>query len=857
VVAQATPLPAADHLRGLVARAWGVEEGLPQEHVPAIAQTADGFIWVGTQEGLARFDGIGFDVLSTRNCPAFHHSRVYALAEDLEGALWAGTAAGLVRIADGETEGFTTAQGLSNNSVQALSVDRDGRLWVGTRAGLDRIEGRLVVPVGAELGLGGVFVTALATDPRSGTVWVGTRGAGLYRVDGGTVAQLTTADGLPDDQVNALALDREGRLWIATFDGLGRLEGGRLETLTEEDGLCSRRCQGLAVDGDGSLWVGTANAGLCRLHNGRFSVFSEEDGLSERSVASILRDREGNLWVGTLGGGLNRLQSYGLTFFGSRDGLSSDMVSAVLEDSAGRIWAGTWEDGLNLLEDGRVRRFHVGDGLPDEAVQSLAEDRRHTIWVGTRNGGMARFDGSSFVPLPLPGRPDVRVIREDRAGTLWIGTYGDGVYLRRGAAALERLTRAQGLCSDFVVTLAEDRTGAMWVGSDGSGVSRLVEGRVIAPPASPELATAYVRAIVEDDAGTLWIGTSGNGLFRWRDGEVTRFTEQDGLWSDKIFAIFARPGELWLTCNRGVFRVRTSALDDFARGRAQAIPCDVFGREPGVGNLECNGGYTPAGWPGRDGRLWFGTVAGLAALDPTRVEPSRNPPLVAIEGLEVDRQSVPLDEEVQVGRGVQRVSVRYVGLHYTAPRSVSYRYRLDGLENDWVEAGTRREVNYTNLPPGRYRFLVEACAGADLCSTEPAALGLVIAAPFWRAWWFLALSILAAAALLYSFGKWRQVLAQRRERERMEVVRQLTVGVLHELRQPLQVIHSRLEILRLRPGELEAGLGDIFIELGRLRGLLGQLEELQLQPFLRTASYARDDTMVDLSREPERDDGGS
>jgi hypothetical protein len=492
----------------------------------------------------------------------------------------------------------------------------------------------------------------------------------------------------------------------------------------------------------------------------------------------------------------------------------------------------------------------MADGLPDDAIQALCEDRVGNLWIGTGSGGIVRYRNRPFEVYSTAeglAHNHVRAILEDSSGTLWVGTYGGGVSLLRDGA-LTSLTRSDGLPSDFVVTLFEDSSGAVWVGTDGSGLARVAGDGIIAYGEDSGVGDALVRTFLEDSDGTLWIGTSGSGLFRFRDGRFTAYTVREGLWSNKIFEIFDPTGtDLWLTSNRGVFRVSKNSLEALDIGQIDAIPCEVFGREPGVGNLECNGGYKPAGWLGSDGRLWFGTVHGLAALDPTRVRLERVAPPVRIERLLVDRKSVPVESRVSLPPGVQSVSFRYVGLDFTSPRAVTYRYKLEGVESVWVEAGARREVNYTHLPPGNYRFLVKACNAQGQCTPVPARLSLSIAAPFWRTPWFMAGATLILGACVYSIGRWRQHLRYRRERERAELVRSLTVGMLHELRQPLQVIQSKLEVMQLKPDMLGALVEEILAQLAKLRAILAELDELQYKPELKTRSYARDDTMVDLS----------
>ena len=836
-------------IRDLVARSWQLEEGLPQNNVPAVVQTSDGYLWVGTQEGLARFDGLRFTVFSARTTPEFRQNRVFALVEDHKGDLWIATAGGLLRHHRGQFTAWTTEQGLSHDMVRALCACGD-KLWIGTLGGLDLIENDKVSSVARELGIEGVFVRALASDPANHSLWIGTDTQGLLHYDGTAIQRYGSADGLPSDQIQSLEVDRQGAVWVATSSGLAVLRDGHLTRLSSADGLPADDVQVVYEDLDGTIWVGTTSGGLARFRNGELAVFGEEDGLSANNVGSILRDREGNLWVGTIGGGLDRLQSYGLTLLTVRDGLSSNVVSGVLEDSSGRIWAGTFEDGLNLLENGRFRTFTTRDGLPDDAIEGLWQSRDGALWVGTKNGGVARFKNGSFTVLSTANglrHNEVRSVLEDRNGTMWIGTYGGGV-TRIVDGGTNHLGSEDGLASDYVVSLFEDGNGAMWVGTDGGGLSRITAGGITTFGKGSPLEGAYVRTMLEDGSGTLWVGSSGNGLFRYRDGRFTRYTVREGLWSDKIFHIFDPSGtDLWMTGNQGVYRVEKKAFDDFDKGRTKSIPGEVYGREPGVGNLECNGGYTPAGWLGSDGRLWFGTVHGLAALDPARVRLEQVPPPVLIEGLIVDGVPRPVEGAFTLPPGEHTITFRYVGLNFTSPRALTYRYRLVGVDDNWIDVGDLHEVNYAHLKPGHYGFVVEACTSSGTCSSTPAAVAVTIERHLWQRRGFIGTMVALLIVAVYSVGRWRQGMRDRRDRERAELVRSLTVGMLHELRQPLQVVQSRLEVLELRPADMAGVLHDVFEQLDRLRSILLRLDELQHSSEVKITPYARGETMVDLS----------
>jgi diguanylate cyclase (GGDEF)-like protein/putative nucleotidyltransferase with HDIG domain len=727
---------------------WQTEQGLPQNTVPAAVQTRDGYIWLGTELGLVRFDGVHFTVFDEGNTPEIKSNIVVALVEDHQRRLWIGTqGGGLTCLQDGKFTTYTTANGLSNDSVLSLYEDRQGNLWIGTDGGgLDRFQdGRFTVYT-TKTGLVNDAVFSIAEDAQ-GTLWIGTH-AGLDRLKDGVFTTYTTKDGLKNGYVKSVHEDRQGRLWVATVGGgLSQLNGNRFTTYTTKDGLSSDEVWTLHEDSQGSLWIGTSG-GLDRFKDGRFEAYTSKQGLSDDEVWSILDDREGNLWVGTSSGGLNRLQDGEFTTFSSQEGLSKDFVLPVYEGQDGSLWVGTAGAGLNRIKDGKITTYTSKNGLSNDFVFSIAGDRDGNLWIGTRKG-LDRFKDGKFTAYTMAqGLPNniVIVTYVDPKGNLWIG--GRGGLSRFQNGKFITYTCKDGLSNEFVISIEADRDGSLWIGTGGGGLNRLQDGKFTAYTRKQGLSSDVVMTTYEDAEGSLWIGTQNGGLNRFKDGKFTAYRMRQGLFDDAIFRILEdERGNLWMSSNRGVFHVSKQELNDFAAGKIARINSVGYGTSDGMKSKECNGGYQPAGWKTRDGRLCFPTMKGVSIIDPKlRMDNVRLPVLVEKVGLGgrlVDPSAVvPLPPETS------RLDFYYTALGFRAPQKIRFKYKLEGFDKDWMEVGPRRVAYYTNLPPGHYRFRLMAAEGDDKWTEADAPCALYLAPRFYQTAWFYGLCAVLGLSVL-------------------------------------------------------------------------------------------------------------
>jgi signal transduction histidine kinase/ligand-binding sensor domain-containing protein/CheY-like chemotaxis protein len=756
--------------------AW--QEGLPQFSIHAIAQTPDGYLWIATQAGLARFNGARFTVFDSRNTPELHSNVVWGLQPDRAGNLWIATVSGgLTRYHDGTFTNFSTRDGLSSDLVYTLAEDRAGDLWIGTAEGLSRWhEGRFSdVP-----GLARKPVKALHADGE-GRLWIGTDGFGLFCLQGGALTRYTTKDGLGSDRVRAVHVDRKGRVWIGNDErGLDIMEGRTFTHLTTKDGLSRDVIRAIHEDRDGNLWVGTFGGGLERIHDGRIEHYGSAQGLSSDVVFCLFEDREGSLWIGTVGGGLNRLRDTKLTALTRREGLPADLVRGITEDRAGTVWVATDNGVVSLARD----RIAVADrltGVPDPSAFALATDAAGALWVGTRSGVTVRGPAGTRTYTTADGLPSdlVRALFADRHGRMWAGT-------ERGLARLAPSGRWEAVPlpspdpAPPVFSIAADRAGDLWVGTMGAGVSRLGAATAVSYGVREGLPNAIVRATYDDPESGLWIATDG-GLARFADGRFTVVSVRNGLLDDVIHQILDDgDGRLWMASNKGIFHARKADLLDFVAGRADSVPVVAYGTTDGMPSSECNGDFQPAGWRGRDGRLFFPTVKGLVVVDPRHVPMNRVAPPVVLESLLADGQPVDLRQPLVLPPGRERFEFQYAGLSLRTPERVRFRYRLEGFDRDWNEAGNRREAFYTNVPPGRYTFRVQAANEDGVWNQTGASVDLRLRPRFSQTPWFYAAIALLTAGLSFAAYHLRVRGLQRRQAQLIGLVDERTSDLRDE-----------------------------------------------------------------------------
>jgi signal transduction histidine kinase/ligand-binding sensor domain-containing protein len=694
-----------------VHRVWDTDSGLPQNAILAIAQTTEGYLWLGTEEGLVRFDGLHFRLFDRRNTPELQSNQITALFADRERHLWIGTnGGGLTCLSGGRFTAFSTQAGLPNKSVLSLYEDGSGTLWIGTDGGgLVRFNrGRFQILTKAN-GLPDNSVFSITGDD-GGSIWIGTH-AGLAKISaaGDKIVNITGRDVLGDSYIRAVLADHSGGVWAGTNGGgLCHVTAAGIRRYTTADGLSSNAIWSLFEDHAGTLWIGTGGGGLNRYSKGMLTSHRGSDAFPAAEIWAIREDREGSLWVGTGGQGLSQFRNPSFTTLGKDEGLSSDIVLPVFEDSRGAVWIGT-NAGLNRWQGGKLTVFTTRDGLSDNLVFSLAEDRDGDIWIGTRRG-IDKFHQnriSTFGPGTGAPRDVAQCLYTDNEGTVWIGTRSGLTHYTEGRFV--NYTTANGLSNNNVLSIYEDAQKAMWVGTSGGGLNRLQNSSTTVFDSRDGLSNDVIWAIHGDADGTLWLGTNGGGLNRFRNGKFTKFTTQNGLLDDSILQILDDGmGNLWMSSNRGICKASRQDLDDFAAGRQAAIPVSVYGTTDGMRSRECNGAFQPAGARLQDGRLCFPTMKGMAIVDPRHLVANRVPPPVVIEELLADNKPAELSPDLTIPPGRGQLQFTFSALSFIDSEKIQFKYKLQGFDKEWTSSGTRREAFYTNIPPGDYQFKVVA-----------------------------------------------------------------------------------------------------------------------------------------------------
>jgi signal transduction histidine kinase/ligand-binding sensor domain-containing protein len=799
------------------------DDGLPSDGITDVVQTRDGWLWIGTRAGLARFDGLSFTVFDPRTTPALASAQCGAMIEGPDGALWITTmGGGITRYLDGRFEGFGSEQGVRFEFSGVLATDRAGRVWFGTNDPLHVYEDGRFRVLGPSEGVSLYSAQPILEDD-TGAMWIAS-GDGVAACRDGTCR--TQPDGFrslaPHLPERFRRIPGAGGSWLVVSSRTLLRERGKeitpvpLDAPSPTDGITR-----VAEDQSGTLWVGWVEGGLTWIRGAERGRLTAADGLPGGAINALRADREGNLWVGT-NGGLARIRRRAFTAITVAEGLRDERVWSLLEDRSGGVWIGT-ESALHHLQGRALTIYDVRDGLPGRGVVSILEDREGTLWFGT-NGGLARKEGASFRSFTTKDgltSSNVRALHQDPDGRLWIGTSTGGVN-ELGASGFRAWTEREGLASNWVRAIRRDREGALWIATTG-GVSRLRDGVITSYTTRDGLPKSSVVCIHEDRDGHLWLGSANAGLARLRDGRFVTVGVREGLLDAGALSIQEEGEDFWIAGTKGVMRVPRRELDDVVEGRAKSVTCLSYGRKDGLPTPECNGGTQPSSWKGRDGRLWFPTPKGVAIVDPKDVDRSVVAPPAVIESVARDGVPVPAGEAWTLPPGTRRVDLAFTALSYTAPERVRFRYRLEGFDPDWVGGGSARRASYTNLRPGSYVFHVAASNDGGSWSEAPAARKLTIRPYFHETPLFYALAAAALGALAFVVHRARV----RRVEARFAAVLAERNRIARELHDTVAQGFAGVAIqLDAAATKLEAGREDAKDNLDRARDLArGSLAE--------------------------------
>ncbi|HVU08907.1 MAG TPA: two-component regulator propeller domain-containing protein [Verrucomicrobiae bacterium] len=754
-------------------------------------QTRDGYLWLGTLNGLVRFDGTRFTVFDENNTPALDSDRIVFLFEDSRTNFWIGTDTGsLILMQNGKSQNFTIAGGGHEGRVVSGCEDLTGADWFYTaNARLARFQnGKMEV---MNFNLPSPAICRTVTADKSGLIWVGE--------DWGTFSFLPANFNPPNLAVNPVFRAQKFDFILADQNGgTWRLADNRVQKWdadhpTKDFGayrwtntIVTSTCE----DGEGNLVVGTLGAGVFWYDaNGGCEQISTNQGLSHASVLSLCADQAGNIWVGTDGGGLNRIKR---KFFSSPKNLQPWVAQSVASDAKGRLWTAFNASGVSYWMTNSVQNFGVGRS---SNAWTVLVDSKQQIWAGTRNEGLFQFETNQFIPAPgakVLGR-QIFALFEGRSGKIWAGTQ-NGLANYDGQN-WKMFTTRDGLSDNSIRAIAQDTNGNFWIGTEARGLNCFQDGKFISYRASENgLPGDDISCLWVDSENVLWIGTSGHGLARFENGKWTRYSTGDGLASNCINYLFEdAEGNLWIGSNAGLMRIAIKSLNEFANGRISSFFCRVFNEADGLPTRECSGGSQPAACRSANGTLFFPTTKGVVSVNPDELKPNLRAPSVFIESVLVDGEKQKTNalnsawtQSVIVPPGREQLEIDYTALNFSAPSAVRFKYRLEGRDTRWTDAGDSRVARYSDLPPGQYHFHVNAENEDGVWNETGAMLEIIVQPQFWQTSSFRAVVIVILGALVIvlvryiSTQKLQRELQRHKQQEALERERSRIARDLHD-----------------------------------------------------------------------------
>jgi signal transduction histidine kinase/ligand-binding sensor domain-containing protein len=790
---------------GYSMRVWQTEDGLPQNSVYSAVQTKDGYLWFGTYNGLARFDGERFQTFNSANTPGLRDRRIASLFEDGQGTLWIGHESGVItRYREGRFEPFVLSSGTIGEKVIGLGSDTQGRLWAMRENGALESVGdqNLHVPSLIAPALPGAMAWTRSPD---GSIWVAENGQAAH-LEGDRLVKTVLPPPKSTNYVVVVAASAGGGAWILCDGRIRKWDNGRW---TEDRGnapwpdgpvACARELR------DGTLAVGTIYSGVYLIfRDGRPAAhFDRTNGLPQNWVRFLYEDREGNLWVSAGSAGMASIHATAFSVLNSPDQWQGCTVLSVAPGRAGALWIGTDGAALYRYAAGNWKHFGEAEGLASGYIPAVTESPEGDVWAGHFWWGSPyHLENGRFVrPVNVDEKssPVFALLAAPGAGDLLVGTR-DGLLQLKGDRAAW-LVKAPERSAGAANAIARDRAGDIWCGFGEGGLARLVDGKVSIFRQKDGLASDVVQCLLLEDDGTLWIGTADGGLSRFKNGKFANISMANGLVDSFVgYLLDDGLGYLWLSTHHGLQRIAKAELNRCADGAIATLSGQIYDQHDGLPTIEFTGGLQAAGCKTADGRLWFASSKGLVCVDPARIEPNAIPPPVMIESLLVDGAKVTVRAGAAPGRlqpDHQRLEFRFSGLSFVAPNKVLFKYRLDGIDKTWVDAGAKRTAFYSRLPAGTYRFRVIACNNDGVWNADGASLAFTVAPFFWQTWWFTLSCILAAltaVALIARYLTRRRLQRQIEQMERQHEIERERSRIAQDIHDDVGASLSRIAML--------------------------------------------------------------
>jgi signal transduction histidine kinase/ligand-binding sensor domain-containing protein len=736
---------------------WQMEDGLPQSAIPAILQTSDGFLWICTYAGLVRFDGQHFKVFDEFNTPGLINSRVTCLFEDADGSLLIGHETGtLTRFKNGQFEPVEFHATWRNRTIDDINSDEHGDVWLfNADQQLARLrDGKILTPIG-----GGPFAYGRLIKGDNGLLWVMNTGTISMMKNGELIP--VNFDGLtPGTIIQGIAHSRRGGFWIACEGHIKRWYDHRwVEDLGAAPWGSGTLAAFLEMK-DGYLAAATFDQdgqGLYLISpKGDATLFNRANKFSSDWIRCLYEDREGNLWAGSGNSGLAMVRHTEITAVNPPDSWQGRAVLSVCPGRDNSLWVGTEGAGIYRLQAGKWRHYDEEDGLSNMYVWSVLEDTFGRLWAGTWGYGLFERENDHFKPLTVTSNFQVTALLQGHDGCLWVGTGAGLMKLQPdGQAVWSGPNNGSGWSQ--VKTILQDGTNQLWFGMAGGGLGCNVNGTFHQFRKSDGLSSDFINCLYRDADGALWIGTAGGGLDRFKNGHFASITTQQGLPNNEICDIENDGhGYFWISTRGGILRVSREALNDCVDGTVADLDCRIYGKYDGMPTIGCSGGFQPASCRTVDGRIWFPTGRGLVIIDPNDVKTNLLAAPVVIEQLSID--GIPHDvayspAPLRIPPGQHRLEFSFAGLSFVAPEKVRYKFKLEGLEQDWVSDENISTATFNDVPPGKYTFQVTACNNDGIWNDAGAAFAFIVLPHFWQTAWFK-MTVWFGGVLIVSCGVW-------------------------------------------------------------------------------------------------------